>query len=522
MPNSTTSLYYDPYQVDFWKNPYPLYERMRREAPVYYNPEHDFFAVTLNEDVREGLINSDAFISGRSDILELIKADVQMPPGTFIFMDAPSHMVYRTLAQRFFAPRRMRELEIGIRKITQQCLDKLVGRDEFDIIADIGAQIPMRIIGTMLGIPEQDFEKVREGVDARLITDAGKPIDYDGEFSMDESFQQYIDWRAENPGDDVITELLNTEFIDENKVTRHLTKEEILSFVNVLAGAGNETTNKLIGWMGKLFAEHPDQRQQLVDNPALIPQAIEEVLRFEPTGHHIARYVAKDTEIRGVKIHQGSAVLFIVASANRDESKFDRPDRFDIHRKSPHITFGAGPHTCIGNALARLEARIVLEEWLKRIPTWNVDMDHARLLSTSTVRGWETLPAYINQQGAQAIASRAKALLEAESLTVNRTPESIAGSWIITIKSPTGSEQTELHVTQNEHGLSAIQTGDGTTTQVTDITYKNGQLEWLNQTQKPFKMKLKFTAAVNGDTFEGKVKVGFIGSFPLRGEKQKV
>ncbi len=520
MGSTPNNLYYDPYQVELWRDPYPTYERMRREAPVYYNSEHDFFAVSHFNDVRAGLIDSDAFISGRSDILELNKADIQVPPGTFIFMDAPSHMVYRTLAQRFFAPRRMRELEIGIRKITQQCLDKIVGRDEFDIIADIGAQIPMRIIGTMLGIPEQDFDKVREGVDARLITEAGKPIELNGEFSMDESFQKYIDWRAENPSDDVITELLNTEFTDENNVTRHLTKEEILSFVNVLAGAGNETTNKLIGWIGKLLAEHPDQREQLLKNPALIPQAIEEVLRFEPTGHHIARYVAKDTEINGVKIHRGSAVLFIVASANRDETKFDQPDRFDIHRKSSHITFGAGPHTCIGNVLARLEARIVLEEWLQRIPYWNVDMKNARLLSTSTVRGWETLPAYINEKGAEIIASRASALLMSQSEAIAKAPESVAGTWIITIKSPTGSEQTELHITEKQGALTAVQTGDGTTTEVTEITYENGQLVWLNETQKPFKMKLKFSANVEGDAFEGKVKVGFIGSFPLRGVRQ--
>jgi cytochrome P450 len=174
---------------------------------------------------------------------------------------------------------------------------------------------------------------------------------------------------------------------------RKLTRQEILTYVTVLAGAGNETTARLIGWLVSVLAKHPDQRKELVDDPRLIPNAIEETLRFEPTGHAIARYVTTDVELHGDKVPAGSAMMLLVASANRDERRWSDPDRFDIHRKiSQHLTFGLGTHYCLGASLARLEARVALEEILERFPKWEVDWDGVALSSTSTMRGWETLP----------------------------------------------------------------------------------------------------------------------------------
>nr|WP_228046028.1 cytochrome P450 [Saccharopolyspora sp. HNM0983] len=215
----------------------------------------------------------------------------------------------------------------------------------------------------------------------------------DGEFSTGEIFEQYIDWRTENPSDDIMTELLNVDFEDETGTTRKLTREELLTYLNVVAGAGNETTTRLIGWAGKVLADHPEQRQQLVENPALIPQAVEELLRFEAPAPHVARYMTRDVTYFGQTVPEGNVMMMLIGSANRDDRQFPDGDRFDIHREArQHLTFGLGGHFCLGSALARLEGRIALEEVLKRFPEWDVDTDNATLSPTSTVRGWETLP----------------------------------------------------------------------------------------------------------------------------------
>jgi cytochrome P450 len=206
-------------------------------------------------------------------------------------------------------------------------------------------------------------------------------------------FAEYIDWRAEHPSDDLMTELLTAEFEDETGTVRRLTREEVLMYVSVVAGAGNETTTRLIGWAGKVLSDNPDARHALVDDPSLIPNAIEELLRYEPPAPHVARSVTKDVEYHGQTVPEGSVMLLLMGSANRDDRRFPDGDRFDVHRPAKgHISFGFGLHFCLGAALARLEGRVALEEVLRRFPDWTVDSERARLSPTSTVRGWETLP----------------------------------------------------------------------------------------------------------------------------------
>jgi cytochrome P450 len=167
----------------------------------------------------------------------------------------------------------------------------------------------------------------------------------------------------------------------------------VLTYVNVVAGAGNETTTRLIGWAGKVLADHPDQRRELVEDRSLVPNAIEELLRYEPPAPHVARYVSRDVTHYGRTVPEGSVMVFLVGAANRDERRHPDGDHFDIHRDvGQHLTFGYGIHFCLGAALARLEGRIALDEVLQRFPEWDVDADNARLSPTSTVRGWETLP----------------------------------------------------------------------------------------------------------------------------------
>jgi cytochrome P450 len=208
-----------------------------------------------------------------------------------------------------------------------------------------------------------------------------------------ETFVEYIDWRADHPSDDLMTELLDAEFEDEHGVSRTLTRDEVITYVGLLAAAGNETTTRLIGWTGKVLAEHPDQRAELVADRSLVPGAIEELLRYEAPSPVQARYVTKDVEHHGEAVPEGSVMLLLTGSANRDERRFPDADRFDIHRViDHHLTFGYGIHFCLGAALARLEGRVALDEVLQRFPTWEVDWDHAERAHTSTVRGWERMP----------------------------------------------------------------------------------------------------------------------------------
>jgi cytochrome P450 len=189
-----------------------------------------------------------------------------------------------------------------------------------------------------------------------------------------------------------MTELLQAE-LEDAAGRRRLTRAEVLNFVNLLAAAGNETTTRLIGWSGKVLAEHPDQRRELSEQPGLVPSAIEELLRYESPSPVQARFVAKEVVHHGEVVPEGSAVLLLNGSGNRDDRKFVEAESFDLHRKiDHHLAFGYGVHFCLGAALARLEGRIALDEVLKRFPSWEVDWDNAVRARTSTVRGWERLP----------------------------------------------------------------------------------------------------------------------------------
>jgi cytochrome P450 len=391
------SVYYDPYDGEINLDPYSVYRRLREEAPVYYNEKHDFYAVSRHEDVERGLRDHDEFISSRSSVLEFIKAGVQFPSGVLIFEDPPLHTMHRGLMSRVFTPKRMNALEGKVREFCAGCLDPLKGADTFDFVTDLGAEMPMRVIGMLLGIPDADQTTVRDKSDAFLRTEAGKPMELEQDaIANGEIFAEYVDWRAQHPSDDLMTTLLNAEFEDETGTTRTLSRDEVLTYTQVLAGAGNETTGRLIGWLGKVLGEHPDQRRELVANRSLIPNAVEEILRFEPTGPHVARYVARDAEYYGQTLPAGSAVLMLVGSANRDERRYEDPDRFDIHRDiGQHLTFGFGLHFCLGAALARLEGRVALDEVLTRFPDWEVDLDNATLAPTSTVRGWDKMPVFV-------------------------------------------------------------------------------------------------------------------------------
>ena len=389
-----TPVYYDPYDVDINADPYPTYTRLREEAPIYHNERYDFWALTRHEDVQKALVNWQVFSSSRGDLLDILRAKIELPKGVVMWEDPPLHTTHRGILSRVFTPKRMAQLEDQVRAYCIRCLDPLVGTAGFDIITELASMLPMRVIGMLLGIPEKDQIAVRNRTDRDLRTRPGQPmVIVEEEVVTGEQFADYIDWRAEHPSDDLMTILLNAEFEDETGEARSLTRQEVLTYTSVLAGAGNETTGRLIGWLAKVLAEHPDQRRLVVEDRSLLQNVIEETLRFEPTGHANARYVTEDIEYYGTTMPAGSAVLLIMASANRDPRRFDEPDRYDILRKDvQHLTFGYGLHFCLGTHLARLEGRVALDELLNRWTEWEVDYSGIKLASTSTVRGWERLP----------------------------------------------------------------------------------------------------------------------------------
>lgn len=399
-----TEIYYDPYDFEIDADPHPVWRRMRDDAPLYRNEKHRFWALSRFDDVQAGLSDWKTYSSARGTVLELINAGVQIPPGIILFEDPPQHDMHRALLSRLFTPRRIAEIEPQVRAFCARSLDPLIGGGGFDFIADLGSQMPMRVIGMLLGIPEEDQEALRDRIDAGLSIEDGKESklaapaspEGDGNFISDGRFVEYIEWRRKNPSDDLMTELLNARFVDQEGVERTLRDDELVSYVGLLAGAGNETTTRLIGWTGHLLDRFPDQRRLVARDRSLIPNAIEEILRYEAPSPVQARYVMRDVELHGTTVAAGSTLLLLNGAANRDEREFEDPDRLDVRRKNVrHLSFGFGIHFCLGASLARLEGCIALDEVLSRWPDWHVDHERAEMARTSTVRGWKRLPVHV-------------------------------------------------------------------------------------------------------------------------------
>jgi cytochrome P450 len=388
-------LYYDPYDPDIDDNPYPVWKRMREEAPLYYNEKYNFYALSRYEDVARELPNWQTYRSGRGTTADILFNNIDVPPGILLFEDPPLHDLHRRLLSRVFTPRRMLAVESLVREFCVKELDPLIGSGGFDFIADLGAMMPMRTIGYLLGIPEARQADIRDRNAAFIDVAKGREPGEVSQKIFEETilmFGEFIEWRAEHPSDDLMTELLAAEIDEPDGTRRPLSRTEVLSYTAMIAGAGNETTTRLIGFMGQLLSDHPDQRRELVAEPSLIPDAVEETLRYEPPSPVQARYVAHDAEHYGRAVPEGSFMLLLNASANRDEHQFLDPDTFDIHRRASHLSFGQGLHFCLGSALARLEARVAFEEVLRRWPDWEVDYANAERAHTASVRGWARLP----------------------------------------------------------------------------------------------------------------------------------
>ncbi len=396
MTTTGTEVYWDPFDVEIDADPYPVWKRLRDEAPIYRNDRYDFWALSRFADVESAHRQPLLFSSAHGTVLEMMSPK-PLKFAQMIFMDPPEHTRLRTLVSRAFTPRRVSALEDRIREICAELFDAHADRETFDYVQDFAARLPSMVITSLLGVPASDQEPVREVIDRMFHIEPGVGMINDASFAARIELHEYLsaalEERERSPRDDMLTDLRRAEVTDADGTVRRLTLRESAEFANLLISAGTETVARLLGFASVVLDEHPDQRADLAADPTLIPAAIEELLRYEPPSPVQGRWLTEEVELHGQVIPKDSKVLLLTGSAGRDERKYPEGNRFDIHRRfDHHVTFGYGVHFCLGAALARLEGRIGLEETLARFPRWEVDHDGARRLHTSTVRGWINVP----------------------------------------------------------------------------------------------------------------------------------
>jgi cytochrome P450 len=393
-----SELYWDPIDPALRDDPYPLWKRLRDEAPAYYNPKYDFWTLSRYHDIEAAHKDPVTYSHAHGTTLEIMTPE-PVETGIILWLDPPKHTTLRKLVSRAFTTHRVSMIEDRIRELAAGLLDAQAGTDHFDYVQDFAAILPPTVISSLLGVPEADQERMRHVIDNLFHIEEG--VGMLNEFAMNahNELNEYLlgqfNDRRRSPRDDMLTHLVEAE-IEENGQVRRLTDVELMDFGTMLFTAGTETVARHLGWIADVLEAHPDQRVELAKDFSLIPNAIEEILRFEPPSPINGRWLIRDVTLHGHTIPAGSKVVLLTGSAGRDERKYANPDVLDIRRKIDlHLTFGYGIHFCLGAALARMEGRIGLEETLKRWPDWQVDRDHSVMLYTSTVRGYQNLPVRI-------------------------------------------------------------------------------------------------------------------------------
>ncbi len=391
-----TALYWDPITPELRDDPYPLWRRLRDDAPVYYNDRLDFFALSRFHDIERAHKEHEIFSSSHGTTLETM-SPVPVDTGMIIYLDPPKHSILRKLVSRAFTTRRVSMLEARIRELCIRLLDAQVGSGGFDYVQDFSAKLPPLVISSLLGVPEGEQEELRGVIDDVFHIEDGVGMANDVSFkaiaTLGQRLGAHFAERRTNPRDDVFTDLVHAEIIDEHGAQRELTDGELADFGILIFSAGSETVARHLGWAISVLDDYPGQRAELAGDFALVPNAVEEILRFEPPSPVNARWTTHDVTLHDTTIPANSRVILITGSAGRDERKYPNPDVLDIRRAVDlHLTFGYGIHFCLGAALARMEGRIGLEETLKRWPEWKVDHANVVPLYTSTVRGPLKLP----------------------------------------------------------------------------------------------------------------------------------
>jgi cytochrome P450 len=387
------SLEYNPFAYEIHEDPYPTYARMREEAPVYHNRELDFWALSRHADVLAALKDTERFTNTHGVSVERSAshpaAHLAM---SFLGMDPPRHTQMRALVSRGFTPRRVAALEPRIREMAVTSLEAMRGRGRSEFIADLAGTLPMDVISELLGVPSPDRAELRRQAELLVHREEGV---YDVPRAAAEAFgkiwsyfSERIKERRAAPRDDLISALLGAEIDGER-----LSQIDIQSFCNLMIVAGNETTTKLLANALYWLWRNPDQRKLLRDDPGLVPRWVEETLRYDSSTQAIGRVTTRPVTAHGVEIPAGKRVLVLIGSGNRDERVFPRPDSYDLERDTQAmLSFGHGAHFCMGAALARLEGRIVLEEFWKRFPDYEVEPSGSARIHSVSVRGFAALP----------------------------------------------------------------------------------------------------------------------------------
>jgi cytochrome P450 len=393
------SIDFDPFSMDFFNGAYDTYRRLRDEAPVYYNEKWDFWALTRYDDVAPATKDHETFSSAKGATLDMVKAhDDAIPvPKVIISMDPPEHQKMRRLVSNVFTPRAIAALEDMVREKVYERLD-LLNPESFDVVADFSAVFPNEVITTMLGVPKQDRDQIRQWLDLLLERHPGEIATtkrgYEASVNTGLYYYDLVQQRRAKPEDDMISRLIETE-IERDGVVEKLTDVDITGFATMLGGAGAETVTKLVGNAMVAFADFPDQWRRLLEDRSKVPAAVEELLRYEAPSQYQVRTTTRDVTYYGTTIPEDSAVLLVTGSATRDERMFDDPDRLDIDRERKmgfNLAFGYGIHSCLGAALARMESRIALEALLNFIPDYEVDRGGLRRVAMSNVCGWANVP----------------------------------------------------------------------------------------------------------------------------------
>ncbi len=387
---------YDPYAREFQHDPYPAYKHFRDEEPCSYNARMDFYALFRFEDVWEATLDWKTYSSTLGPSLE---NRGQIPGDVFsiIGMDPPRHTRLRNIVSRGFTPRRIAALEPAARRIAAKYLDPLRDAKRFDIQQEFSVKLPMDVISELVGIPEEMRDSYRHWIDGMLERDPDTlmppPAGIEGAIQAREYVMSLLRERRARPQDDLMSLIADAEYDDIDGGRRKLTDEEVLSFCTLLAAAGAETTAKLIGNLVVFLHRHRDQRKLVWEDASRIPGAIEEGLRYDAPSQFQGRVATRDIEIHGKHIPNGARVALVTGAACRDEREFAEPDRFDVARKQDReVYFGYGQHVCIGKSLARLEARVALEEIRARFPDYAVDEAALTRTFQAHVRGFQNVP----------------------------------------------------------------------------------------------------------------------------------
>jgi cytochrome P450 len=388
---------YDPYSYAIHEDPYPTYAQLRASAPLYYNAERGFWALSRHADVAATFRDSTRFSSANGVTLDPSASGPNAHETmSFLAMDPPRHGRMRALVSKGFTPRRVLELEPRIREITRQHLADAFDRDEFDFVGDLAAKVPMDVISELMGVPDVDRDEVRRLADLVVHREEGNfdvpRAGVDAALTLVGHYGDMVAERRARRTDDLTSALLDAE-VDGDR----LSDAEIISFLFLMVVAGNETTTKLLGNAWYLAWRHPDQRAEPFADPARIPPWIEETLRYDTSTQMLARTTMVDVDLHGERIPAGDRVLLLIGSANRDEAVFQDGDRYDIDRDtSDLLSFGVGRHFCLGASLARLEANVVLREVLGRITDYEIDDARTKRFHSVNVRGFSSIPTRVS------------------------------------------------------------------------------------------------------------------------------